>query len=80
MSNQERDKLDQEFNKDIEDRHSTLARLAPNLKAMEQYQAVKVSSAGVQLHAPVLTCIRHAMSSIASAMASDPWDGGCEVS
>ena len=40
----ERQKLDSEFRADIEERGAQLARLAPNLKAMEQYEAVKASS------------------------------------
>lgn len=40
----ERQKLDAEFRADIEERGAQLARLAPNLKAMEQYEAVKASA------------------------------------
>ena len=40
----ERQKLDAEFRADIEERGAQLARLAPNLKAMEQYEAVKAST------------------------------------
>ena len=40
----ERQKLDTEFRADIEERGAQLARLAPNLKAMEQYEAVKASA------------------------------------
>lgn len=38
----ERDQLDDQFRKDIEERGAQLARLVPNLKAIEQYEAVKV--------------------------------------
>ncbi|KAK9820343.1 hypothetical protein WJX72_009251 [[Myrmecia] bisecta] len=37
----EREKLDAEFRADIEERSATLSRLAPNLKAVEQFEAVK---------------------------------------
>jgi hypothetical protein len=37
-----REKLAGQFQADIEERSSLLAKLAPNLKAMEQYEAVKV--------------------------------------
>lgn len=39
----ERDKLAAQFQADIEERSGLLAKLAPNLKAVEQYEAVKVS-------------------------------------
>lgn len=39
----ERDKLAAQFQADIDERSALLAKLAPNLKAVEQYQAVKVS-------------------------------------
>ena len=39
----ERDKLAAQFQADIEERSALLAKLAPNLKAVEQYEAVKVS-------------------------------------
>ena len=39
----ERDKLAAQFQADIDERSSLLAKLAPNLKAVEQYEAVKVS-------------------------------------
>ena len=38
----EREQLDEQFRNDIEARAATLARAAPNLKAVEQYDAVKV--------------------------------------
>ena len=38
----QRDKLASQFQADIEERSALLAKLAPNLKAMEQYEAVKV--------------------------------------
>lgn len=41
----ERDQLDDQFRKDIVERGSQLARLVPNLKAIEQYEAVKVRQA-----------------------------------
>ena len=37
-----REKLAGQFQADIEERSSLLAKLAPNLKAVEQYEAVKV--------------------------------------
>ncbi len=37
-----REKVAGQFQADIEERSSLLAKLAPNLKAMEQYEAVKV--------------------------------------
>ena len=40
----ERQKLDAEFRADIEERGAQLARLAPNLKAMEQYEVIKASA------------------------------------
>lgn len=39
----ERDKLAAQFQADIDERSALLAKLAPNLKAVEQYEAVKVS-------------------------------------
>ena len=39
----ERDKLATQFQAYIEERSALLAKLAPNLKAVEQYEAVKVS-------------------------------------
>lgn len=41
-SGKERDKLSGQFQADIEERSALLAKVAPNLKAMEQYEAVKV--------------------------------------
>ena len=41
-STKERDKLSSQFQADIEERAALLAKVAPNLKAMEQYEAVKV--------------------------------------
>ncbi len=38
----ERHQLDDQFRKDVEERSAQLARLVPNLKAIEQYEAVKV--------------------------------------
>lgn len=37
-----REKLASQFQADIEERGGLLAKLAPNLKAVEQYEAVKV--------------------------------------
>ena len=39
----ERDKLAAHFQADMDERSALLAKLAPNLKAVEQYEAVKVS-------------------------------------
>ena len=41
-SSKERDKLNSQFQADMEERAALLAKVAPNLKAMEQYEAVKV--------------------------------------
>ena len=41
-SSKERDRLAGQFQADIEQRAALLAKVAPNLKAMEQYEAVKV--------------------------------------
>ena len=38
----QRDKLNSQFQADIEERSTLLSKLAPNLKAVEQYEAVKV--------------------------------------
>ena len=38
----DRDKLAAQFQADIEERSGLLSKLAPNLKAVEQYEAVKV--------------------------------------
>jgi hypothetical protein len=38
----ERDKLDEEFIKDIEEQQATLMKVLPNLKAGDQYQEAKV--------------------------------------
>ena len=40
----QRDKLTSQFQADIEERAALLAKLAPNLKAVEQYEAVKVGT------------------------------------
>lgn len=40
----ERDKLAGQFQADIEERSALLSKLAPNLKASEQYEAVKVQA------------------------------------
>lgn len=47
----ERDKLAAQFQADIEERSALLAKLVPNLKAVEQYEAVKVSPVGNLPHA-----------------------------
>ena len=39
---QEREKLAGDFRANIESHAATLARLAPNLKAVEQFEAIKV--------------------------------------
>lgn len=41
----EREQLDEQFRSDVESRTAMLARAAPNLKAVEQYDAVRVRSA-----------------------------------
>ena len=46
----QRDKLSTQFQADIEERSALLSKLAPNLKAVEQYEAVKVRE-------PVLACV-----------------------
>ena len=49
----ERDQLDDQFRKDIEERGAQLARLVPNLKAIEQYEAVKVRTHPYDLMLPL---------------------------
>ena len=39
----ERDSLDSDFKTEIEEREKALSRAAPNLKALQQFEAVKVS-------------------------------------
>lgn len=46
----ERDKLAVQFQADIDERSALLAKLAPNLKAVEQYEAVKVSLSAQLAH------------------------------
>lgn len=48
-SGKEHDRLSKQFKDDIEERAALLAKVAPNLKAMEQYEAVKVSCVAVIL-------------------------------
>ena len=45
----ERDKLGSQFQAVIQERSALLAKLAPNLKAVEQYEAVKVGPAHRQM-------------------------------
>ena len=39
----ERDALDSDFKSEIEEREKALSRAAPNLKALQQFEAVKVT-------------------------------------
>jgi len=58
----QRDKLGSQFQADIEERSALLAKLAPNLKAVEQYEAVKVSCCamhGLEMHCPVVGSFWH---------------------